>query len=98
MSTRSLQQAIDLTRKMADQVDQAEWKVFAEIEGQRQALIEAYFLDVSEPDVEQVALLHHLNQEIVQKVSSARNRIGQEIQGMRRSTQATKAYLDNARS
>ena len=98
MSTQSLQQAIDLTRKMSDQVDRSQWKAFAESESQRQVLIEAYFRDVTEPDAEQVALLHLLNEGIVQKVSSARNQVGQEIQGLRRSSQATKAYLDNSRS
>lgn len=98
MSTADLQQAIDLSRKMSDQVDQAEWKAFTASEQQRQVLIEAYFRDVAEPDAEQVAVLHRLNEEIVQKVSSARNQVSQELQGMRRSNQATKAYLDNSRS
>ncbi len=89
-----LSEAIRLTERMLQQVEEGRWQQLAELDARRQPLIQASFRQ-PEVDAEAVRNLKALNDRIVENLERQRQQTRNEQLRMKQGQRAAQQYKDN---
>ncbi|WP_161604002.1 flagellar protein FliT [Methylophaga lonarensis] len=96
---KTIGQGIALSERLIQIAEQGDWEVFQKLEPQRQALVKQ--LDVSTVDPDEVtqvreglAQLISLNEQLEQLCQSQRTELLQQLQLLKKSDKARKAYQE----
>ena len=92
---RLLEDALDMSRRMAELGDAGDWDAVVEIEPQRRDLLEKAFATHSPVDelvAERVKAILELDKQLMQQSMAARDRIAAELGHANKGRKATNAY------
>lgn len=91
---RSLSSAIQLSQRILDAANEQAWEQVVQMEIDRGPLIQSYFDNNSNIDANAAMELKRLNDEIVQQLVVAREKVRSEQMEFQQNSRASRAYLD----
>ncbi len=91
----SLDQAIEVSQKILEAIDNSDLVLIASLEQERQGFISKYFSGSDHKDEKQIRLLKELNDDILQRLTVMQSQIRSQHSSLAQATKASKAYLDN---
>ncbi len=92
----SVDQAIEVSQKILEAIDNSDLVLIASLEQERQGFISKYFSGSDHKDEKQIRLLKELNDDILQRLTVMQSQIRSQHSSLAQATKASKAYLDNA--
>lgn len=93
-SSRSLSSAIQLSQRILDAASEQAWEQVVQLEVDRGPLIQQYFDNNPEVDANAARELKHLNDEIIQQLVIAREKVRSQQMELQQNSRASRAYLD----
>ncbi len=91
-----LQQALDLTKQILRAIEEVDLDTVAELDRQRQMLIEEYYQDGQQVDAGLTRQLKQTNDEAVSQLHSLQNQTRNHQLHLQQSSRASNAYRANA--
>ncbi len=91
----SVDQAIEVSQKILEAIDNSDLVLIASLEQERQGFISKYFSGSDHKDEKQIRLLKELNDDILQRLTVMQSQIRSQHSSLAQATKASKAYLDN---
>lgn len=91
----SVDQAIEVSQKILEAIDNSDLVLVASLEQERQGLITKYFSVSDHKDVNQIRLLKQLNDDILQRLTVMQSQVRSQHSSLTQGSKASKAYLDN---
>ena len=92
----SLTKAIQLSKRILDAADQQAWEQVTELEADRVPLIHHYFANSTSINADDTRELKRLNDEIIQQLVIAREKVRTQQMELEQSSRASMAYLEIA--